>query len=104
MNCKYCNGPIPAERFMTCRSKNVIYCSSRCGHNYWNKYYRKAKIPRPVKKCLNCGKKTNVVKDYCNMRCYHQFQRLIDTTKISTPDYELLNNSFVGADDVCVVI
>lgn len=104
MNCKYCNGPIPAERFMTCRSKNVIYCSSRCGHNYWNKYYRKAKIPRPVKKCLNCGKKTNKVKDYCDMKCYHKYMNSRDYSRISTEDYELLNNSFVGADDVCVVI
>lgn len=104
MNCKYCNGPIPLEKFLTRQRRKVIYCSVRCGHNYWNKYHRKEKIPRPIKKCLHCGKETNKIKDYCNMRCYHQYQRLIDTTKISTPDYELLNNSFVGADDVCVVI
>jgi hypothetical protein len=104
MNCKFCKGPILKERIDNCRSKNVIYCSQRCGHNYWNKYHRKARIPRPTKNCLNCGESTNKVKDYCGMRCYHQYQRTIDTTKISTADYEVLNKSFVGMDDICVVM
>lgn len=104
MNCQHCNGLIPDDKFVGRQRRKVLYCSRRCGINYWNKYHRKERLHRPVKKCLHCGKKTNKIKDYCGMQCYHQYQRRMDNGMISTTDYELLNRSFVGVDDVCVVL
>lgn len=104
--CKFCKGEISQERIKGCRSKNVAYCSDRCGHNYWNEFMRNEKNAlKPIKKCLYCGKKTTTVKDWCNHKCYHRYHATIDTTKISSADYEALNRSFIGAEESeCVVV